>query len=45
MKELPKAFADLIDLTKYDVSYSDENDEISYVVQVKEKGLPLAHLD
>lgn len=42
IKELPKAFADLVDLTKYDVTYSEENDEVSYVVQVKEKGLSLA---
>lgn len=45
IKELPKAFVDLIDLTKYDVYYNKENDENIYIVQVIGNGLSLALFD
>lgn len=37
--ELPVAYCDLVDLTRYDVSYSDVDGQVNYVVQVKGKGL------
>lgn len=43
VREMPKAYADLIDLSKYDVMYGKENEQVSYVVQVKEKGISISN--
>lgn len=37
--DLPNAYQDLIDLTKYNVAFSKMNEQVCYVLQVKEKGL------
>ena len=39
--KLPAAYCDLIDLRKYTVAVSKADGEVSYVLQVKGKGLPI----
>lgn len=39
--ELPAAYRDLIDCTKYTVAVSKADGQVGYVVQVKGKGLPI----
>ena len=43
--ELPAAYRDLIDLAKYTVAFSEADEQICYVLQVKGKGLTIHETD
>lgn len=38
VSDMPKAYVDLINLLKYDVMYSEEYEQIHYVLPLKKKG-------